>query len=158
VILAGGAVFSHLDFSFTTDRPDGTAVPLASGTPGGGGPDLRNQLSILKRFIEGFDFVRMKPDSSVIKSIRDAGKPNANLTARALVEAGRAYAVYINGGTRVDVVIELPAGAYTAEWLDTKTGKVARSERFSHDRGNKSLGSPDYSEDIALAVKRIDSK
>ena len=38
-ILAGGAVYDHLDFSFTPDREDGTAVPLPPGTPGGGGPE-----------------------------------------------------------------------------------------------------------------------
>src|SRR6185503_9445367 len=32
-ILSGGGVFDHLDFSFSTDRPDGTAVPLPPGTP-----------------------------------------------------------------------------------------------------------------------------
>ena len=43
-ILAGGGVFSHLDFSFTTDRPDGTRRAPSDGTPGGGGPELRRQL------------------------------------------------------------------------------------------------------------------
>ena len=42
-ILAGGAVYDHLDFSYTPDREDGMAVPLPAGTPGGGGPELRNQ-------------------------------------------------------------------------------------------------------------------
>lgn len=40
-ILAGGGVYDHLDFSFTPEHPDGTAVPLPPGTPGGGGPELR---------------------------------------------------------------------------------------------------------------------
>ena len=61
-ILAGGAVYSHLDFSFTPDREDGTALPLPQGTPGGGGPELRKQLQILKEFVEGFDFIKMAPN------------------------------------------------------------------------------------------------
>jgi len=47
-ILAGGAIYDHLDFSFTTDHPDGSAVPLPSGTPGGGGPELRSASMILR--------------------------------------------------------------------------------------------------------------
>ena len=66
-IIAGGGVYDHLDFSFTPDREDGLAVPLADGTPGGGGPELRKQLAVLKQFIEGFDFVRMTPSDAMIQ-------------------------------------------------------------------------------------------
>ena len=69
-LLAGGGVYDHLDFSFTTDRPDGTAVPLPPGTPGGGGPELRKQLQILKEFLEGFDFVKMTPDDKLVKEVQ----------------------------------------------------------------------------------------
>ena len=69
-ILSGGGVYDHLDFSFTPDREDGTAIPLPPGTPGGGGPQLRRQLRILKEFIEAFDFVRMSPNPRVINQSR----------------------------------------------------------------------------------------
>jgi hypothetical protein len=158
-IISGGGVYSHLDFSFTTDHPDGTAVPLAAGTPGGGGPELRRQLRVLKQFIEGFDVVRMKPDNSVIKggsvTAALAGRPMAaGATARALVERGKAYAIYVNGGTKARLVLDLPAGDYLAEWVNTKTGKVASSDRFGHGGGDKRLESPEYSDDIALRVRR----
>jgi hypothetical protein len=154
-IVAGGGVFSHLDFSFTTDRPDGTAVPLPPGTPGGGGPQLRRQLSILKQFIEGFDFVRMKPDASIAKGRPDSNAPQK---IRVLADVGRAYAVYVNGGTQIDLDLDLPAGAYAAEWMDTKTGKATGSERFEHSGGERKLSSPKYSEDIALRVTRDEAK
>src|SRR5262249_24084720 len=64
-LIAGGALFDHLDYSFTTDHEDGTARVVAP-TPGGGGPAFRAQLQVLKRFIEGFDFVKMAPDAGVI--------------------------------------------------------------------------------------------
>ena len=76
-IMAGGAVYDHLDFSFTTERPDGTAVPLPSGTPGGGGPELRRQLAVLKKFMEGFDFLRMRPADDVVKEKRMGGSEKA---------------------------------------------------------------------------------
>ncbi|OHB73377.1 MAG: hypothetical protein A2Z25_00245, partial [Planctomycetes bacterium RBG_16_55_9] len=51
-IIAGGAVYDNLDFSFTVDHEDGTADINA---PGGGGPALHRQLRILSDFINSFD-------------------------------------------------------------------------------------------------------
>lgn len=156
-LLAGGGVSDHLDFSFTTDRPEGTAVPLPPGTPGGGGPELRRQLRILKDFIESFDFIRMAPhDDIVIGSrirpptvgLRSAAKP----TVRALVEAGKAYAVYINGGTQAELDLELPTGSYRATWISPRTGGMERSETFTHPGGTRTFVSPTYSEDMALRI------
>ena len=64
-LLAGGCVFSNLDYSFTVAHPDGTA-PVTTPTPGGGGPTLRKQLTVLRDFLATFDFVRMKPDRTWI--------------------------------------------------------------------------------------------
>ena len=148
-ILAGGAVYSNLDYSFTVAHPDGTAKVKTS--PGGGGPGLRKQLQILKEFIDGFDIIKMRPDNAVLKG----GVPSG-ATARALVERGKAYAVYVKGGTAAKLVVELPAGDYRAEWLDTRSGTVARREEFRHVGGNRTVASPRYTEDIALRILRRD--
>src|SRR5437588_10028814 len=97
LLLAGGSVYSNLDYSFTADHEDGTAKVVAP-TPGGGGPALRSQLAILKRFLAGFDFLKMVPDRSVIAS----GVP-AGASAYALAQPGRAHAIYVLGGTRADL-------------------------------------------------------
>jgi len=146
-IIAGGAVYDNLDYSFTVGHEDGTAKINA---PGGGGPVLHKQLEILKDFINSFDFIRMKPDNSVIKN----GVPE-KATARALVQVGRAYAVYINGGSEAKLVVELPKGAYRAEWVNTKTGKADKKETFEHTSGDRTLHSPKYNDDIALRIVRI---
>src|SRR5581483_2600579 len=62
-LLAGGGLYDNLDYSFTTEHEDGTAMPDA---PGGGGRTLRRQLAVLKRFIDSFDLVAMRPDKSLI--------------------------------------------------------------------------------------------
>jgi len=147
-IIAGGGVYNNLDYSFTTSHEKGTFV-LPKSQPGGGGPELRKQLKILKDFINSFDFIRMKPDNSVIKG----GVPNG-ATARALVEHGRAYAIYIKEGTQANLVVELPKGTYRAEWLNPRTGQIEKSERLQHAGGNATLPSPQYSEDIALRIVR----
>jgi len=157
-ILSGGGVYDHLDFSFTPQREDGTAVPLPPGTPGGGGPEMRRQLAILKQFMEGFNFVRMAPDTTTITSTRvtalESGKSirAAKATVRALAEPGKAYAIYVNGGTRAELALELPAATFRAEWVNTKTGRIEKAETFRHAGGSRTVGSPAYSEDIALRV------
>ncbi|MGC8832911.1 MAG: hypothetical protein ACP5R4_02565 [Armatimonadota bacterium] len=147
-IIAGGGVYNNLDYSFTTSHEKGTFV-LPNSQPGGGGPELRKQLKILKDFISSFDFIRMKPDNSVIKG----GVPSG-AKARALVEHGRAYAIYIKDGTQANLVVDLPKGTYRVEWLNTRTGKIEKSEKLQHAGGNATLPSPEYSEDIALRIIR----
>jgi hypothetical protein len=156
-ILAGGAVYSNLDYSFTCARPDGTAQVTTS--PGGGGRNLRRQLQVLKDFIHGFDFLKMAPHNEVIQGgwVRAAlsGNPaEARVTARVLAEPGKAYAIYVKGGTRAELVLALPAGSYRAEWLNTQTGKIDSHEEFTHGQGKKTLRSPAYVDDVALRIKR----
>ena len=160
-ILGGGGVYNHLDFSFTPGREDGMAIPLPRGTPGGGGPQLRKQLQILKEFVESFDYIKMSPNASVIKATQvrsslasTAFEPTA--AARALAQVGTAYAIHINGGIQAELVLDLPAGTYQIEWINTKTGKVDMGETASHVGRNRTLVSPAYLEDIALRVKRVD--
>ncbi len=145
-LLAGGSVYSNLDYSFTPDHEDGTARVVAP-TPGGGGPALRSQLAILKRFLAGFDFLKMVPDRSVIAS----GVP-AGATSYALAEPGRAYAIYVREGTRAELGLNLPAGKYKVEWVDTHTGEVARTLALDHGGGVAMVASPEYTEDIALRI------
>jgi hypothetical protein len=146
-IIAGGAIFDNLDYSFTVGHEDGTAEINA---PGSGGPVLHRQLGILKDFINSFDFIKMKPDNSVIKS----GIPD-KATARALIQKGNIYAIYINGGNEAKLIVELPKGTYKAEWLNTKTGKIDKTEKFQHNNGNRTLSSPKYIDDIALRIRRL---
>jgi len=147
-IIAGGAVYDNLDYSFTVGHEDGTAKINA---PGGGGAVLHKQLGILSNFINSFDFIKMKPDNSIIKG----GIPE-KATARALVENGRAYAIYINGGNEAQLQVELPKGKYAADWINTKTGKSDKKESFDHPGGNRALKSPQYQDDIALQIIRSD--
>jgi hypothetical protein len=146
-IIAGGAVYDNLDYSFTVGHEDGTAKINA---PGSGGPVLHKQLEILKDFINSFDFIKMKPDNSVIKG----GIPD-KATARALVQIGHSYAIYIKGGNKAKLIVELPKGIYRVEWVDTKTGKVDKTETFQHDNGNRTLSSSKYVDDIALRIRLI---
>jgi len=147
-ILAGGAVFSNLDWSFTVDSEDGKST-AAEDRLGPKEPSLRRQLGHLKQFIEEFNFINMKPQNQVIKG----GIPG-EATARALVEDGKAYAIYVNGGNKADLELDIPVGTYTVEWINTKTGKIEKTEKLGYNGGMLVLNSPDYSRDIALSIKQ----
>jgi len=169
-MIAGGALYNNLDYSFTPAHPRGDFLDYTS--PGGGSPALRRQLAILKNFICGFDFVRMAPDKSVI---REAGPDG--LRVRALSEPGKAYAVYLHfpPGEKSDVkfdgaprdasggrdlavtarlVLAFPSGRYRAEWVDTLTGKVEKREDIQSAGSDTVLQSPAFRDDIALRIVR----
>ena len=95
-IIGGGAIFSSLDYSFTTKHPDGSFLDYKS--PGGGNAELRKQLRVLKEFVHGFDFVRMAPTDSVVTK----SQPEGLVVNRVLAEAVRAYAVYLRRRTDAD--------------------------------------------------------
>jgi hypothetical protein len=163
-LLAGGAHYNNLDYSFAVGNEDGTfAVP---GTdPGFGSPALRRSLSVLRDFIHSFDFVRMTPASGVLLG----GIPEG-ATGRVLAEAGRQYAIYIHHGKPMpgmrpqyaygnrrqllQLELQLPPGTYTAEWWNPRTGAVEQKETFTHSAGSRRIASPPYREDIALKMAR----
>jgi len=147
-IIAGGGTYSNLDYSFTIDNEDGTFV-IPPKQPGGGGRLLRNQLKILKDFIHGFDFVKMSPNNQIIKEFNPS-----DASVRVLAEINKSYAIYVKGGSKVEIALEIPEGNYTAEWLDTKTGKINETQNLANKEGKVKLVSPEYFEDIALRILR----
>jgi len=165
-LLAGGGLYNNLDYSFTPGHPDGTLLEYKS--PGGGSPALRKQLGILKEFLYSFDFVRMKPDNAVLKSI------SGGLSARVLAERGRAYAIYvrlplpkkprnirdhlIKDRVRTTLAVDLPPGRYRAEWIDVKSGKKIKSDEFDHKGKTATLKSPHFANDVALRITSVPSR
>ncbi len=143
-LLSGGAVYSNLDYSFSVGHEDGSATTDA---PGSGGPAIQEQLAVLKGFVEGFDFLSMRPDRSVIKGVSGKGS-----RATALVEPGRQYAIHLVGRGPVEVAIDLPAGPYRCEWVNPLSGKVERGESLRHEGGERVLKSPAFADDMALRI------
>ncbi|MDP6380904.1 MAG: hypothetical protein QF662_06130, partial [Phycisphaerae bacterium] len=147
-ILSGGGILNNLDYSFTVEQPDGTFDPPPTQI-GGGGPALRRQLAILKRFIEGFDFIHMRTDNSIVK----AGAVEGGVV-QVLCAPGEAYAVYVCGGHRATLALEISAGEYHAEWVNTLSGRKDKAQDVTHAGGPLALASPPYEEDIALRIVR----
>jgi hypothetical protein len=56
-------------------------------------------------------------------------------------------------GGAVAIALDLPPGRYRAEWIDPKTGAVAKAEDLRHEGGRKSLAAPAFEEDVALSLR-----
>jgi hypothetical protein len=157
-LLSGGAVYDHLDFSFTPDHESGDAG-LQAGTPGGGGAELRKQLAVLKKFIEGFDFVAMTPSEESIVEAKVQPNGTADPSARPvrlLAHTGREYAGYVGAGKQVTVKIRLPDGRYKLQWINPRSGASLNSETIQPTGGEATLASPEYQEDVAFSLRRVD--
>jgi hypothetical protein len=162
-ILAGGGLFNHLDYSFTVGHEDGTfAYPPTQ--PGGGNAGLRRQFRALKRFIEGFDFVRMRPDTAVV-----IGGVPQGYTVRGLTEPGRAWALYLSRDAslkpdpqspparplRITLELAVPAGRYQVTWWNPAAARAGAPRTVQVPSRGLALSSPEFRDDIALAVRRV---
>ena len=146
-ILAGGGLFNHLDYSFVVGKEDGSfAYPKTQ--PGGGSAAFRKQMKVLREFMTGFDFIRMKPDPSVIQG----GIPEGG-TARALVEPGKAIALYLQSGKTAATALRigLPQGSWVAEWVNPLSGAISAKEELQGG-AVREIKVPPYEHDIALRI------
>ncbi len=142
-LMAGGAVFNGLDYSFAVGFEKGTAE---NDAPGGGSAALRSQLGVLKRTLEATGLVAMRPDNHVVKSASGA-------TTIALSEPGRQYLIYVEGPGKTDLTVTLPAGRYEATWSNARTGRTERQESVSGG-AERLLESPVYVTDVVLKITR----
>jgi hypothetical protein len=161
-LLAGGALFNNLDYSFSPGREDGTyAYPATQ--PGGGSALLRKQYRVLRDFMDSINFLRMAPVTGFVQS----GLPEGS-SAWTMGNRGKSYALYLHHGAprkekpryfvdatlrTAELTVDLPPGDYTLDWIDPKTGRVAKQDRLSHPGGLRAVISPPYKEDIALRIK-----
>jgi hypothetical protein len=156
-MLGGGAVYNNLNYAYKT------------GSEAGRNPEsdeFKVFLTSLKNFMAGFDFVRMRPDTTVIAS----GKPEAAIS-RAISEPGKQYAIYVHHSTatrgknryevseeerKLDLAVNLPAGTYRVEWVRPADLAVLGTQAISKHPGGKAVlsTSPAYRADIAIRIRK----
>jgi putative membrane-bound dehydrogenase-like protein len=152
-LLAGGAVFSNLDYSFTTDHEDGLAK-VEDPTPGGGGPALRSQLSILQAILDKFDLIHSEPvearaivQQAGARPIRILGLADRNK---------RVYWFYVPSGPSVRLSLKLPKGNYSAGWIDPRNGGRLEDQTLRSEgedaTGAVIIESPRFAEDAAVRI------
>jgi len=151
-ILAGGGLYNNLDYSFVAGHEHGDFV-YPKSQPGGGNPEFRQQLTVLRDFIHSFNFVRMKPGKEFI----NAGVPD-KMHVHALTEHGKQYAAYFfdpsNAAPQsISLTLLLPAGDYRVEWIDVLSGKTGKRERVKSP-GALTIISPEFRQELALGIWR----
>jgi len=152
-MVGGGSSFNNLNGVFTAQDPAGKA---AENSP------VLKTMQALKQFIEGFDFMKMRPDRSFVVS----GMPSG-VFYRGTSQRGEQYALYhhhsklkpyvyqvVPGSYEERLTLDLPAGTYRADWVDPSTGAVLGSETFTHGGGQRSVSTPRHAVDVALRIKR----
>jgi hypothetical protein len=163
-LLAGGALYNNLDYSFTVGHENGT-FSYPSTQPGGGGTALRRQLGILLDFLNRLDLVHMQPAPALIANALPAG-----ISAQALQGEGQQFAIYLHTGQvrkdqkpryvtgkepiEVTLSLSLLAGRYRVRWLDPKTGSFSQRSTVRHNSGQLTVRSPSFNEDAALLIER----
>lgn len=147
-MLAGGSTFDGLDYSFTTEHPDGTdAEPNG---PGGGSPVLRKQLGILHKFLRALPLQEMTPDHQAVVLAQ-------GVIAHALSSPRGVYAIYLDGNSPGSLILRLPAGTYRVEWLNPETGFTTRAPGLRSNGGaDQPLVMPDFEHGIALTLTRVE--
>ncbi len=154
-ILGGGAGFNHLNGLFSTFNPSGA---------GTGNEPVLQALQNLLTFMGRFDFVRMRRETGLL-----AGGAPPGALARAISEPGRQYALYLHHSRCPDGVkyivqpgeyqeslgLNLPAGSYSAEWVDPASGAALAEVNFQHAGGVYPLRTPLYTVDVALRVHSV---
>jgi hypothetical protein len=163
-LLAGGALYNNLDYSFTVGHEDGTyAYP---GTqPGGGSVRLRRELKALREFMDALPFTAMKADATLLKN-----QLPGELSQRALSDGKSVWALYVHGGRVLEgyrpqyavyskrgsstLHFELPAGEYEVQWWLPREGSARKPEPLRHAGGAGTLQTPEYSEDIAAIIRK----
>lgn len=163
-LLAGGALFSHLDYSFVAGFEDGSfAYPKSQ--PGGGNAALRSQFRTLRSVLERLPFTRMAPDTSLTATHSTPGVQPLSL--RALSQPGRAVLGYLHPHNARDhgdhqhlpdvtatVRVPLTKGRWRVDWIEPRTGAILRSDRIRTDSGITSMISPPFPIDLAFRITR----
>ncbi len=162
-LAAGGALFNHLDYSFTVDEEDGS-FKVEKGQPGGGGESIRNQLSILKTVFDELDFIKMKPVAYTLTPVIPE-----RATVRILANEGKEYLVYIDNwhpvrdaqpttvvdeDAEIDIPVDLPSGNYNCTWIDPVSGERTSFKVREHDGGIFYFTTKLLKEDLALLITR----
>lgn len=142
-MMAGGAIFNNLDYSFFVGKEDGTGI---NNAPGGGSTEYRSQLKFLRDFIESMDFVKMSPDFNVVYH-------TPGVQVQCISEQGKQYAMVLTGTSSEFLKLNLPKGKYYYEFICPYSGKMPKSGSFKHKRsGIKELHPPEFNRMMTLKI------
>lgn len=163
-MLAGGALYNNLDYSFSTSHPSGTLTNF--GSPGGGSRQLRQQLGILKKQIDLLPLPNVKAQSPAFIVASD------KLFCSALGKEGDAYLLYAHvrlPGKKdssekqepversieaATLTVDLPMGNYKAWQIDVQNGSERAMESLNSDGKPVTIKLAPFQTDTAVRLIR----
>lgn len=160
-LMAGGALYNNLDYSFAVGFEDGS-FPVPGDQPGGGSPAFRRQLKVLRTFFDSIPYVQMKPNPALIaggvpddgSALTLAGKGTVGLYLHhgKVLEGYQPRYVVATRKRTVQLQLAIPQGDYQVQWWDPKSGPLQSVQQLSHAGGILTLAIPEYSHDIAVTM------
>lgn len=144
-LMAGGALFNHLDYSFSLGQEDGS--DLTYQAPGGGSPALRKQFGVCKKYFDALPLPHLMPNDAIVKAATGA-------FAQALSAQNSTFVVYLEMlSTSSKLILQIPSGTYKASWLDTKTGEITLTPSVVSN-GQAVLSAPASKSDWVLKLDK----
>lgn len=147
-LMAGGALFNHLDYSFAVGHEDGSYEYPAT-QPGGGNAKLRSQFTFLATFLNRLDLAAVRPAQHLILG----GVPEG-CRAWMLAVPGQQYALYLTSGPATTLTLQLEKGRYRMEWFKPTGGKRLESRVIDAKSGPHRISTPSPDPDLAMSMVR----
>ena len=149
-IFNGGALYNNLDFTFQVGFEDGTGRSGFSCDwyNACDDPSVKYELANLLKLVNTIDFIHMKPDRKVL--IVNFGDENVH----PLVNIGKEYAFYFEGGKQAKLMLSIPKGKYNLKWINPSDLKIISKKEITIDSGQINILGPEYKEDVLLYISR----
>ena len=150
-ILAGGAVYNNLDWSWTVD--DVTGLGRNARGQRQSGKEVREQLTILAKTIGNFDFIAANPVDSTYKQDLPAG-----INVYGLAIPGKDYLFYWIKNKKITIDswhLKLRPGNYDLKWFDPIDGRLIKQTSFIYHNELDKIKIPLFTDDTVLRLKRV---
>ena len=149
-IMAGGAEYSNLDWSFANDDMTGLGRNPAGRRQSG--KEVRDQLQILMATMRSFDFIHSKPVDSLVSK----GLPEG-LHLYGLANDGNDYIFYWLKTHKTEISswsYSMPAANYRVKFIDPVDGHIIHEENIDHPGGSHEFQLPDFPDDLVLRITK----
>jgi len=151
-MLAGGAVYSNLDWSFAIDDLTG----LGRNPPGKrqSGKEVREQLRILLETIKSFDFINARPIND-----KHFGDVPQEIGVYGLFIEGQDYIFYWLKRQKTAIEktrFSIPSGEYLMKFINPLDGQTIAQRSLQHAGGDLSINLPAFPDDLVVRITRVE--
>jgi hypothetical protein len=150
-MMAGGAVYDNLDWSFTNDDMTGRGINTSDKQKSG--EAVRSQLDVLQQTLQSFDFIKATPLNSMYKI--------DGIDLYGLGIHGKDYIMYWLKTEKASLAswsCPLPRGKYLLKWMDPSNGRITQEQVMRSKQGHINVKIPSFDKDQVLRIKRLEEK